>query len=375
MRFISLIRAKFVLFQALTSKNGWAELSLQLRQLKRLTDKAVLTEQWSRVGLPLVSAIVPAFNAEQTIDRTLLSVRAQTHSELEIIVVDDGSTDGTVARVYAHAAQDLRVRLVLQPNGGVAAARNRGIAESRAEFVAPVDADDLWHPDKIARQFAVMDEHHDVALVATAYCVIDEHDRVIKEFGGEAPVKTDFRGLCRRNFIGNGSSALMRRSVVEQAGGYDPSLRSQGGQGCEDLKLYLQIAERSNIAFLRDPLTAYRRGPGNMSADAAQMVRSLDMVADEFCSRHPELRQCFNEHRVHMLCWLINGSLRSLRFAKAARLGGNLIATPSLALPSALAGAAKRKLTVASRRATGKSARRPKLTWVELIEESGTFKA
>ncbi|MCW3797367.1 glycosyltransferase family 2 protein [Sphingomonas sp. BN140010] len=325
--------------------------------------------------MPLVSVIVPAFNAERTIDRTLLSVRSQTHRELEIIVVDDGSFDATAQHVLAQAAEDSRIRLVTQPNNGVAAARNRGIAESCADYVAPIDADDLWHPEKIARQLAAMDGHDEVGLVATAYCVIDEHDRVVAEIGGRPPRRTGFKDLCRRNFIGNGSSALMRRSMVQQVGGYDRTLRARGGQGCEDLKLYLQLAEGSKISFLTDPLTAYRRGPANMSGDTAQMLRSFDMVADEFCGRRPELRQCFNAHRVHMLCWLINGTLRSGSYAHAARLGGHLISTPSLALPHALAGAAKRRLKVASGRATGKTARRRKLGWVHPVGRSGVSNA
>jgi len=315
--------------------------------------------------LPLVSVIVPAFNAESTIDRTLLSVRAQTHADLEIIVVDDGSTDATRTRILQHIEQDSRVRLISQPNAGVAAARNRGIGESRADYVAPVDADDLWHPGKIEQQLAAIHGHDDVGLVATAYCVIDGDDLVVVECGGRLPSSTGFRDLCRRNFIGNGSSALMRRSVVLGVGGYDPSLRARAGQGCEDLKLYLQMAEVSGIKILHDTLTAYRRGPVNMSGNTQQMLRSFDMVADEFCRRRLELRPDFNAHRVHMLCWLINGTLRSHRFGEAARLGGHLVTTRSLALPHALAGAAKRRLTFANRRETATLAKHRKLTWVQ----------
>lgn len=325
--------------------------------------------------MPLVSVIVPAFNAERTIDRTLFSVRAQTHRDLEIIVVNDGSTDGTGERVLAQAAEDSRIRLVTQANGGVAAARNRGVAESHSEFVAPIDADDLWHPEKIARQLAAIVGRDEIGLVATAYCVIDEDDRVVAEIGGRPPRRTGFKDLCRRNFIGNGSSALMRRSVVEEVGGYDKTLRDRDGQGCEDLKLYLQIADGRKIAFLPDPLTAYRRGASNMSGDTAQMLRSFDMVADEFCDQRPELRQCFNAHRVHMLCWLINGRLRSRHYASAAQLGGQLVTTPSLALPHALAGAAKRRLQVASGRAIGKRPRRPKLSWLQPAEAANLSRA
>jgi len=151
---------------------------------------------------------------------------------------------------------------------------------------------------------------------------------------------------------------------VERVGGYDPSLRARAGQGCEDLKLYLLVAEQSEIAFLRDPLTAYRQGQENMSGDTTQMLRSFDMVAAEFCARRPELRRHFNAHRVYMLCWLINGTLRSHRYVKAAGLGGHLISTPSLALPHAIAGAVGRRLAVASQRALRNGTDQSRISWL-----------
>lgn len=318
--------------------------------------------------LTLVSVIVPAFNAERTIDRTLASARAQTHAKLEIIVINDGSTDSTEDRVLSHAGEDPRVRLVHQPNGGVAAARNRGIVESRADFLALLDADDLWHPEKIACQLAVLEQRPEVALVATTYSVIDREDRVIAEVGGSMPRETQFLELCRRNFIGNGSSALIRREAVERFGGYDPSLRGRGAQGCEDLKLYLQIAELHDLSLIPEPLTAYRRDSASMSGNTVQMLRSFDLVADEFCRRRPELRPRFNAHRVYMLCWLINGALSCGKYAEGMRLAGQLISTRSLALPGAVRDALGRRLTAAaSGRRLRRRGQRSTLTWADQL--------
>ena len=131
-------------------------------------------------GEDAVTAIIPAYNAEATLDETLRSVRAQTHRALEILVVDDGSRDGTPAIALAHAAADPRVRLIRQGNAGVAAARNRGIEEARAALVAPVDADDLWAPTKIERQVAALRRGGPrVALVYTWSALIDRESRVI----------------------------------------------------------------------------------------------------------------------------------------------------------------------------------------------------
>jgi glycosyltransferase involved in cell wall biosynthesis len=319
-------------------------------------------------GLPLVSVVIPAFNAEQTIDRTLASVRAQTHEYLEIIVVDDGSSDDTKSRVLRHAGQDSRIRLIQQQNGGVAFARNRGISESQSHFVAPVDADDLWHPTKIARQLAVLHSSPEVGLVATAYSVIDVNDNVIAEVGGTIPPRTRFEDLCRRNFIGNGSSALMRRCYVERFGGYDPSLRQRGGQGCEDLQLYLQIAEVAGIILIPDPLTAYRRGPENMSCDARQMTRSFDLVAESFCKRRPELRSLFSDHRIYMLCWLLNGAIKAGEVRQAGEIARQILRAPSIALPAAILGAVTRTIRGASKRWLIERGRRPPLPWAQAVD-------
>src|SRR5262249_3226700 len=107
---------------------------------------------------PLVSVIVAAYNAERYIEETCLSVLGQTYTPLELVVVDDGSTDRTGAIVSALTASDPRVHLIHQTNSGVAAARNRAIAAARGEFIAPLDADDLWHSTKIERQVRRLQE-------------------------------------------------------------------------------------------------------------------------------------------------------------------------------------------------------------------------
>src|SRR6476660_9248867 len=98
---------------------------------------------------PLVSALIPAWNAESTLAETLGSAAAQTHRNLEILIVDDGSTDSTAEIAKEFCASDSRARLTSQKNRGVASARNRAIDESKGEFIAPLDADDLWHAQKI----------------------------------------------------------------------------------------------------------------------------------------------------------------------------------------------------------------------------------
>src|SRR5262245_43574539 len=101
--------------------------------------------------MPSASVIIPAYNAGRWIARTLQSAQNQTLTQIEIIVVDDGSTDDTADIVRSAMNEDPRIILIQQPNRGVASARNSGIAAARSEFVAPLDADDLWHPERLKR--------------------------------------------------------------------------------------------------------------------------------------------------------------------------------------------------------------------------------
>lgn len=274
----------------------------------------------------LISVIIPAYNAEAWIDETLRSVRSQTHANIEIVVVDDGSRDATVEIVHRHAAADPRVRIIRQENGGVAAARNRGIAETSGPFIAPVDADDLWAPTKLEEQLRLMHERGErVGLVYCWYAMIDGKGR-ITHLDSRSEAEGDvLKRLCLSNIVGNGSSALMRRSAVIEAGGYDSGLRAARAQGCEDYKLYFEIAERYEYALVRDYLTGYRDLPDNMSSDLWQMLRSRDLCIKEFQQRHPELTSLFRAGRCRLMRFMVARALRTGRLHEGRAMLGQMI--------------------------------------------------
>jgi glycosyltransferase involved in cell wall biosynthesis len=224
-------------------------------------------------GYPLVSVVVPAFNAASTIAETLHSISQQTYRALEIVVVDDGSTDATADIARRHA--DPRLRVVAKANGGVASARNAGIRGSTGPFVAFIDADDLWHPTKIAKQLQVLlAGGEEMALVYAPFRLIDGDGRVLA-----SPHKYGVNGwVIHRHFysnlVGNGSALLVRRSVLEEFGGFDRWLMQQGAEGCEDLLLQLRIAARYRFGEVSEYLVGYRRLPDNMSSNIDQMIRS-----------------------------------------------------------------------------------------------------
>jgi glycosyltransferase involved in cell wall biosynthesis len=126
--------------------------------------------------VPLISVIIPAYNAERFLRATLASVQAQSYRNVEIVVVDDGSTDAT-AKIAEEAAQaDHRICIIHQPNLGVAAARNQGLAEAKGEFIAPLDADDVWHPLNLALQVEALNKANpDVAVSYAWFLTIDAH--------------------------------------------------------------------------------------------------------------------------------------------------------------------------------------------------------
>ena len=258
----------------------------------------------------LVSVVVPAYNAERTLDETLRSVRAQTHAELDILIVDDGSRDSTPALMRAHAEDDARVRLIFQENAGVAAARNAGWREARSDVIAFVDADDLWAPTKIERQLAALRAGGPrVGLVYCWYELIDEASAVASRWQGPTIAGDVLDFLLTNNFIGNGSSAMLTRAALEAANGFEPALRNAGAQGCEDYLLYCRVAEKFEFAVAPEFLVGYRYTPDNMSSDLTRMLRSWIMAQNELSVRHPDKRCFMHKGNRHYGRWLIRQAI------------------------------------------------------------------
>ncbi|RWO53854.1 glycosyltransferase family A protein [Mesorhizobium sp.] len=268
-----------------------------------------------------VGVVVPMFNAERTIRATLTSICQQDHQALDIIVVDDGSTDQSASIVASCAERDRRIRLMRQSNAGVAQARNSGAASTDAEFLAFVDADDLWAPSKISLQLRALQEGGSSA--GLAYCwfaQIDENGRVFSLYNRPDADGHVLQRMCRMNFVGNGSSMLMRRSAFERAGQFDPSLRARNAQGCEDLLMCLRIAENYEFRVVPQHLVGYRITNVNMSSDVMQMLRSCEIVLAEYREKYPQFGSDLDAHLVDMIHWL---AIRAL-------VGGRLFAAGDL---------------------------------------------
>ncbi len=237
--------------------------------------------------LPEVTVVIPAYNIERYIERSILSAIGQTSPNLTVLVVDDGSTDGTLAVCRKLAETHPNLQVVTGPNAGVAAARNRGTELARSEYVAYLDADDLWHPTKIAKQVASRAARDaDPAWVAcyTLYRVVDEHDGAHVDGGADGPRGRFFSEHLLKNHVDNGSSLLVRRDAALAVGGFDPSYAAQGNGGCEDFDFQLKLLQRFKIELVSEYLVGYRWREEAMSRDNARMARGLIAVVERFAA-------------------------------------------------------------------------------------------
>lgn len=230
---------------------------------------------------PLVSVIIPAYNAGNTIEATLNSVFKQSYQNIEVIVVDDGSTDNTATLVKKHANSHKNLRLITQKNAGVAAARNHGIKCSKGEYIAPIDADDLWHSKKLELHVAALESAGPTSAVAYSPHVILSKDGELLGKSEKYPYSGNvFNIQLEDNFIGNGSGMTVRKSALLEIGGYSTILYEKGLQGGEDYLLQMQLAYKYHFVCVPQYLIGYRVYAGNMSSNDLKMIKSMFMVYD-----------------------------------------------------------------------------------------------
>jgi len=217
---------------------------------------------------------MPAFNAAQHIRESIQSVIEQTFVDWDLIVVDDGSTDETFA--VADSFSNSRIRCVRRPNGGQAAARNTGVVNTHGEFVAFLDADDLWLPEKLDRQIEVARRTHADVVYCDGYVFFDNGDNERSDFFAVVPGLKDGSAmmplLYQYNRIAT-LSAMVKRNVIESVGLFD---ESRLFQNCEDYELWLRLARAGNTFYgMSDKLMRYRRHEASTTHRNSKMLRPM----------------------------------------------------------------------------------------------------
>ncbi|MEB3342545.1 glycosyltransferase [Okeania sp.] len=230
--------------------------------------------------MSLISVIIPAYNSEKTIQETIESVIKQTFSDWELIIINDDSQDRTVEVVSQ--IKDPRIKLFSYQNAGAPASRNRGFNNSVGQFIAFLDADDLWTPDKLESQLNALQSHPEAAVAYSWTDYIDKSGNLIKH-GGRVVFNGDvYSELLVRNFLENGSNPLIKREAINDIGGFDESLK--GGQ---DWELYLRLGKKYHFVAVEKPQILYRFSTNSISSNALRQGQECLKVIESAFERAP----------------------------------------------------------------------------------------
>jgi glycosyltransferase involved in cell wall biosynthesis len=233
---------------------------------------------------PLVSVIIPCYNGEAFLKEAIESALAQSYHRVEVIVVDDGSTDSS-----SEIAQKLPVRYIRQPNRGLTVSRNLGVSASKGSYIVFLDADDRLKPEAIETGLRVLTEHPECAMAVGDHLFVSKDGSHLADSRKDCVAAHHYEALLRSNFIEMISSALFRRSVLDEVGGFDPGLRV-----AEDYELYLRIARNYPICCHSTVIAEYRMHQANASHNSELMLTmTLQVLRSQASYIRGDVRRLF----------------------------------------------------------------------------------
>ena len=220
-----------------------------------------------------VSVVMPAYNADQFVNASVESALGQNFTGMEVVVVDDGSTDQTIAQLQRIG--DSRLRVIEREHQGLAATLNAAACAAEGCYIAFLDADDLWLENKLARHVAFLDAHPDIDVTFSWSRVIDEHGRPVSIHSHRWRGALSFQQLLADFMIRTMSAVVMRKSAIEQAGGFSLTLPR-----CIDLDFFLRVAllRPNNVHAIPETLTLYRRHSGQRTRNRELMQQAWNQV-------------------------------------------------------------------------------------------------
>lgn len=286
--------------------------------------------------MPKATIVVPAYNVQSTIAETLKSLLAQTFEDLEIIVVDDGSTDRTAEIV--HQFRSPRLRFIIQKNRGLAGAHNSGIAASDSPYIGFCDADDLWVPEKLSRHFVHLDANPDVGISFSGSELIDMNSRPTGLAQRPRLSQIDAAYVLKRNPIGNGSAPVMRREALNclRHRGPDPDDRDwwfdETYRQSDDIEGWTRFAVLSDFKIEGVPglLTQYRINPHGLSANVDQQLQTWERMLAKLATIAPDLVEHHGPAaRAYQLRYLLRRAISAKDAKTAYRLLKQLLSGSS----------------------------------------------
>ena len=290
---------------------------------------------------PAVSVVMPVYNVERFLAQAIASVLAQTFADFELLLVDDGSTDSSPA--VCASFDDPRIRLIRQKNRGLAGARNAGIRHSRGRFVAFLDSDDAWEPDKLAEHVRHLEAAAGVGVSYSGSAFMDEAGRPLGYF--QSPKLRDVRvqDVFLRNPVGNGSAAVVRREALEAiafeaspAGVPETCWFDESFRQSEDIECWTRIALTTAWRFegIGRPLTRYRVNAAGLSADLMKQLGTWERFVDKARAYAPDfVRRWGRTARAYQLRYLARRAVRQRDAGAAVGLAHrSLFADPGIVL-------------------------------------------
>lgn len=241
-------------------------------------------------AVPRVSVVIPTYNRAHCVARAIDSVLRQTYVDYELIVVDDGSTDGTRELLARYGD---RIHVILKPNQGVSKTRNRGIAEARGEFVAFLDSDDEWLPLKLERQVEYFDQHPDVSFIGClgdcyepdgTFNSSDEHCPPEYAVYQQADAYRQFLTFLYSPFPQNMSRYVFRHDALRDIGGFDTRIN-----GSEDWELFLRLLQKGKrFGFVPESLVTYHLSDDGISLNLEEMLKGDDIIRQQYIETLPD---------------------------------------------------------------------------------------
>jgi glycosyltransferase involved in cell wall biosynthesis len=236
---------------------------------------------------PLVSINLCCYNSEKFLEQTLQSIFGQTFTDWELVVINDGSKDSTDAIIRRHLTGGRNIVYHPQANAGLGASRNQAIELSRGKYIALIDHDDVWEPEKLAAQVAQMEGSDRIGLSYTDADVVDAAGRTLRRY---LPHELLAEGrvlpqLVLGDFIAC-STVMIRRDAIERVGAFDPALKI-----AEEYDLFLRIAEKYDFALVDAPLLKLRQHGGNASWDYVRTRTEVEPLLRRTLDAHPDVRQ------------------------------------------------------------------------------------
>jgi glycosyltransferase involved in cell wall biosynthesis len=275
---------------------------------------------------PLVSVVVPCYNHGQYLAQTIESIHTGSYANYEILIVDDGSADPHTHQVLALLAQHPKVKVLRQPNGGPAQARNTGIAQAEGEFLFFVDADNWAKPTYIEQGVAVLQANPAVGVVYADALLVGERDKrwaTATDGNVWKSQEFDLKKLYEGNFIDN--CTVVRKDALAQVGGYEPDRTIQGW---EDWELWLRMAKAGwQFHYLGQPLFYYRTLPGSVISLASGCEKRMSKL-DFILHKHPHLLSVHYQNLARNYCKLVKtaNDYETLANSREYKLGRAVLA-------------------------------------------------